>query len=122
MSVKPPMCKMCGHAHYGIEHVFEGRQATHPLASLGMFESTKTVRKEKRSEPVTERVTDVTKPVTPHLVAPSKLAALQAENEALTAEVAMLKRKLAEAAGGKPKPMTAAERQRKRRAAGKGIR
>jgi hypothetical protein len=49
-------------------------------------------------------------------VPPDQLAMLQhAEIEALRAEVAMLKRKLAEAAGGKPKPLTAKERMKKMR-------
>jgi len=74
---------------------------------------------------------DVTPIVTPRTVAPSKLAAaaeieslnarlagdpwkeaeaLRAENELLREEVVHLKRALTEA--GKPKPLTAAERQR----------
>jgi hypothetical protein len=67
---------------------------------------------------VTETVTSVAKPVTvtpavtPRLVAPSKLAALQTENDALRAEVAMLKRKLAEV---NRLPTTSAERMRRMR-------
>jgi len=72
------------------------------------------------NEDVTKRVTPVTTPRdVPRTVAPSKLAAAEAEIAALTAEVAHLKRKLAEAGGGKPKPLTAAERKRNQRAKAK---
>jgi hypothetical protein len=70
---------------------------------------------------VTRPVTDVTKtvtvtpPVTPRLVAPSRLTALEVENEALRQEVIRLKRLLAEANGGKAVAQSAAERMRKMR-------
>jgi len=129
MSIKPPMCKMCGHTHYGLDHVFEGKQPSHPLVDVPML------RKEPRE--------------VPRSVAPSKLKAMEAEIEALQGEVAMLKRKLAEKAvtkdvtkdnvtvtkaldnnvtvgkrGGRPplgdKPMSKAERTRKWRQSKQG--
>lgn len=65
---------------------------------------------------VTPNVTPVTPAVTPRLVAPSKLAALEVENEALRQEVVRLKRELSEANGAKPLAMTGAERVRAYRA------
>jgi hypothetical protein len=74
------------------------------------------------TDPVTQTVTgQVTKPVTvtppvtrdvPRSVAPSKLAALEVENEALRAEVVMLKRKLADV---NKVPTTSTERMKKLR-------
>jgi hypothetical protein len=46
----------------------------------------------------------------PRSVAPSKLAALEIENEALRAEVVRLKRLLSDANGGKAVAKTASER------------
>ncbi|WP_354100098.1 MULTISPECIES: hypothetical protein [unclassified Bradyrhizobium] len=55
----------------------------------------------------------MTQAVTPRLVAPSQLAAAQAEVQALRAEVVMLKQKLAEA---NRVPTTSTERMKKLRA------
>jgi hypothetical protein len=51
----------------------------------------------------------------PRSVPASRVKELEAEVASLTAEVAHLKRQLAEARGGAPKPMTATERSRKLR-------
>jgi hypothetical protein len=91
-----PVCRTCGKKHWS--RVCSGGDDVTPPSP----------------KPVTPRVT-VTETVTPRLVAPSRLAALEVENEALRAEIVMLKRKLAEAHGGGKAAMTGAERVRKLR-------
>lgn len=87
-----PTCRICGEKHWS--RVCDGDDA------------------------VTKRVTPsrpVTVPVTPD--DPAWKPSAQAQIDALVAEVAMLKRELAEARGGKPRPLTAAERMKKMREA-----
>lgn len=82
----PPICRACGKRHWSRVCNDAALHATKPFV-----------------------------PDVPRLVAPSKLAALVAENEALTAEVAMLKKKLAGRPPKSERAMTATERSRKRR-------
>jgi hypothetical protein len=89
-----PVCRTCGKKHWS--RICQGDDVTSPVTPPS-------------PKPVTKPVTsDV-----PRSVAPSKLAALEVENEALRAEVAMLKAELAKA---RPVTTTSAERMRKLRA------
>ena len=92
----PPVCRTCGKKHWNRLC----SDVTEPV----------TVTK-----PVTE---PVTKPVTPKLIAPSELRAAHAQIAALRAEIAMLEQKLASQT---KLPMSAAERQRRRRAGGQEL-
>jgi hypothetical protein len=92
--MKPPLCKVCGEAHWS-----------------RLCHTDRVERDASGNHTVTAGVT-VTAPVTPKLIAPSQLAAAQAEIEALQAEVVKLKRALAEVGH---KVMTGAERARKHR-------
>jgi hypothetical protein len=89
--MEAPICKICGERHWS-------RLCYAP-----------------RNAPVTKAVTAPER-ATPKLVAPSQLAAALTENEALRAEVVMLKQKLSEANGGARAAASASERMKKMRA------
>lgn len=114
--MKPPVCRLCGAAHWSNEpHAFEGKQARHELVPVMSKPAPNvTVRVTEKVPRVTKSVTqakDVTKSVTgcPHC------KAMRAEVEAQAGEIAHLKRRLAEAAGGKPAAMSPQERMKKMR-------
>lgn len=100
--MEPPLCRTCGKKHWS-----------------RVCEETSTVTVTKPvSATVTPNVTPKLSAIeTPRMVAPSKLAALETENEALRAEVAMLKGRLADV---NKLPMTGAERVRRHREKQKG--
>lgn len=92
VTMEPPLCRTCNKRHWS-RLCYEPRNDVTKIAT----------------PPVAKPVTSGSH------VAPSVTRDYEAEIEALQAEVAMLKRALAEASGGKPKPMTAAERMKKSR-------
>jgi hypothetical protein len=122
-------CRTCGQHHWERVCPNADRLDTkHSMKPFGVTRSrnklpdfvTKSVT---HSAAVTKERNTVTKDVTPREVPrsepASRVKAMQAEIEALHGEVAHLKRQLAEARGGtpKPEPVPAAERMRKMRAA-----
>lgn len=119
-------CKTCGERHW--ERVCPNPPTVARTRGLPSFVTKPIARPvTSRNETVTGNAGAVTGPRdVPRSVPASRVKALEAEAEIemLTAEVAQLKRKLAEAHGGKPlvepkakpAPMTPAERVRKLRA------